>query len=331
MVPVFYISSERSGTNFFRNLINANSKAFFPHNPGIFSEFKNIAKNYKSKEEFVFDVVGLIRFNHDPWDFIPEEEEIIKRLNKIDALEIKKVIYEICEEHYNVNVVGFKGIEFCKVIPDIYITFKDPKFIYQYRDPRDCAASWFTISSGPKHVYHAAIRWNEEQEMVKNVSAELKTKGDIFSFSYENLVQNTPDLLHQICNFLGLNFEEKMLESYKSREAKKSSTMHKAWNNLAKPVMTNNFNKFEKLLSVEQIEIIERVCYKNMDRLGYELKNKTFLENEPTPFSVSEIEMFNRLNEENRKENFVTAERNYRKERKDNYRKCLHQKFSSVK
>lgn len=330
MRPIFYISSERSGTNFFRNLIHAHSRAYFPHNPSIWEEFEDITDLYTSKEEFVFDVIGLIRFNHDPWNFIPEEEEVLKRLQNIDVIEVIKVIYELCAEHYDVDVVGLKNVNYSKITNRIYNVFDNAKFIHQYRDPRDCAASWLTINSGPKHVYHSAVRWDREQSAVAAVKDELEANGDLLHFSYEGLVSNTAALLPHICEFLGLAFEEGMLEFHKTRDAQKSATMHKAWNNLAKPIMTNNFNKFEKALSPEQIEIIERVAYKNMHALGYELKHPEFLDNPPAPFTDTEIAEFDRINDEKRKENWAKAERNFRKERKDYFRKCLHAKFQKV-
>ncbi|MBL4705045.1 MAG: sulfotransferase [Flavobacteriales bacterium] len=326
MNPIFYISSERSGTNFFRNFIHAHSKGYFPHNPSIYEDFKPLEHLYGSKEEFVFDVIGLVKFNHDPWDYIPEEEEVVKRLSKICSLEITKVIYELCAEHYQVSHVGIKNVRFANQIDQIYETYDNPKFIYQYRDARDCAASWLSINSGPKHVYHAAKRWNDEQNDVKAVMDQLNANGDLIQFSYEELVTDAEGMMRKVCSFLGMEFEEQMLEFHKSKAAKKSATMHKAWNNLAKPIMTNNFNKFESKLSPDQIKIIEGVAGPNMVRLGYQLKNVEY-EVSAESFAPNLIESYNEINEQLRKENFEKSDRNYRKERKDQYRKSVKNKF----
>jgi len=327
MKPIFYISSERSGTNFFRNFIHAHSNAYFPHNPSIYEDFKSLEPSYKSKDELVFDAIGLIKFNHDPWDFIPTEEDVLERLTEVSSLEITKVIYELCAEHYGVDYIGIKNVHFAKRVVEIYETFENPKFIYQYRDPRDCAASWLTINSGPKHVYHAAERWNKEQNEVKAVMDDLKAKGDFMMFSYENLVSNADEMVEKVCDFLGMTYEPEMLDFHKTREAKKSAKMHKAWNNLAKPVMKNNFNKFESKLSVEQIDIIEGVCGENMHRLGYELKNPKW-QSAARSFDSTEIANYDEENQRLRHENSLNSIRNYRKERKDLYRKSVKAKFN---
>ncbi|MCW8930326.1 MAG: sulfotransferase [Gammaproteobacteria bacterium] len=328
MKPIIFISSERSGTNLFRSILNAHSDVYFPHNPVIYDDFKSIINNYTTKEEFVFDAIGLVKFNHDPWEYIPEEEEILSLLNNIDILELEKIIFELCALYYDTNWIGIKNIHYTDEIDKIYHLYHNPKFIYQYRDPRDCAASWLSIDTGPQDVYSAALRWNDEQNKAIKVINNKINKGDSFFLSYESLVSNTEETVKKVVSFLDLPYEKRMLEFHKTSSAQKSSKMHDAWSNLANPIMKKNFNKFEEILSKDQINIIERICYKNMFKLGYELKNKHFTTNNPSLFSEEEI---NNIKINDTKENIKSinnSKRNFRKERKDYYRKCLKNKFS---
>ena len=68
----------------------------------------------------------------------------------------------------------------------------------------------------------------------------------IFLQKYEDLITNPKMVLKSLCGFLGIPFEDRMLEFYNKQESKDSAKTSIAWENLKKPLMQSNSGKFKK-------------------------------------------------------------------------------------
>lgn len=85
----------------------------------------------------------------------------------------------------------------------------EAKFLHIVRDPRDVAPSCIGMGwSG--NVWHAAQRWIEAEDLWDKLAAQLSPE-QIFEFTYADLIQENQAVLTRICEFIGVEYDAKML------------------------------------------------------------------------------------------------------------------------
>ena len=92
-----------------------------------------------------------------------------------------------------------------------------------------------------------------------------------YYLKYEDLIEDTPAVLTEICTFLGLDYEKSMLEiearDYLTNPAKKS-IVHP---NLGQPINANNKNKYRQQLSEQQQQMLFRFFGSKLAGLPYQI------------------------------------------------------------
>jgi len=151
--------------------------------------------------------------------------------------------------------------------------FPDAKFIFQVRDPRDFLLSavvrrkrWLGNKFGS--VRNALNVWREDQ-LGGLTAYGLLGPERVFLQRYEDLVGRFEETVTQLCTFLGLSFDERMHKFHEADSAQRLAVKGGPRENLAKPLMTENFRKYRKGLSRGQVKIVEAYVGDLMDRFGY--------------------------------------------------------------
>ncbi len=92
-------------------------------------------------------------------------------------------------------------------IPDV---LPDAKFIHLIRDPRDVARS--SIGMGwAGNVYHGVDHWIDSERDWKALQQKL-SPDQYLQIRYEDLILSPPEVLAEICAFVGVDYDEQMLE-----------------------------------------------------------------------------------------------------------------------
>ena len=86
------------------------------------------------------------------------------------------------------------------------------------------------------------------------------------------MIQDPEKVLHLICERIGIEFDEIMLDYFNSKESLLTSKSGNMWANVAKPIISNNSQKFHQLLAPEEIKIFESIAAESLLALGYELE-----------------------------------------------------------
>jgi hypothetical protein len=154
-------------------------------------------------------------------------------------------------------------------LPQIEEHFRSPRYIYLHRDGRDVACSFRKAVVGEKHFYHIAKEWAAAQRSALGMRERIGPDRFI-SISYESLTSEPEHTMRMLCKSLGVRFNKKMLEFYKSDEAKRAAESSDLWGNVAKPIMADNTRKFLRDASQEDIRIFESVASDVLNALGYE-------------------------------------------------------------
>ena len=317
------IGTQRSGSNLFRLMLNEFDDVFAPHPPHLLKTFYSIISKYNNLEKdknlkrLVKDMIKWIQFNPVPWSYIPNFNEIRDQSNErsifklfesiyiLSAKNAEKKKYWCCKSLHNLNFYNNKKF---KVL--------DPIYIYIYRDGRDVAASYKKASIGDKHIYFLAKKWEKDQVICKKIR-ETTNDSNFFSVKYEDLLNNPSKIFKLFCSKYEIKYNKNFLDFYKSNDSKITSLSGKLWQNLSRPLIKNNSEKYKRELSLDEIKIFESINSKILESLGY--KNINSAQNLIKNFSNEKIKSYEKINmklkEENRLKN-STLEIKLRKRQK---------------
>jgi len=275
--PIQMIGTQRSGSNLLRLLLNQYTEIAAPHPPHIFQRFYPLLSQYgdlsdtKNMALLIDDVCILIERNPVPWLGISLDRGKIQMQCKNNSLiEIFRVIYDEMARSQNASMWLCKSMVNVNFALEMEAEGLKASYIYLYRDGRDVACSFMKAIVGEKHIYHIARAWRKNQiaclELKKNTGTER-----FIDLRYEDLISSPEQEMIRLSEFLKLKYNPIIFDYYNSVESKNTSIAGKMWENVAKPILTNNSKKFLKELTKEEILIFESVAGDVLEKLGYEL------------------------------------------------------------
>jgi hypothetical protein len=272
----FLICSERSGSNLIAKIFDSKSDFCGPspiHLLRLFvpalNKYGNL-NNDKNWETLLKDIIKVFELKIGRWNINITYDELYNL--ERDFSSIYSFIYSK-EANFNKKPnLLIKEVRTYNLIPYILNNYTSSKFLLQIRDPRDMACSW---KKSPVHrgdTVRAANIWHNNQKESLKVFYNLALNRKVIAYKYEDLLQKPESTLRKICEFLDTEFEESMLEFHSTKESITQSQKTDNWKNLNRPLMQDNFNKFRKELSDDEIKYIEFLNHKLMKVWGYELE-----------------------------------------------------------
>ncbi|SDP20302.1 Sulfotransferase family protein [Mucilaginibacter sp. OK268] len=270
------IGTQRSGSNLLRVILDQSEAIASPHPPHILVTFVPLLKFYGPLDESAYkilinDVVDYVEANPVPWEGISLNRDRIFENSTVHSLfEINRLIYE------QAAVAKHARYWCCKSMANVHYAAElekhNPglKYIYLYRDGRDVAVSFKKAIVGEKHIYHLAQQWTHDQQACIDLSERIG-EDRFFALNYETLITQPEMLIRKLCAFLEIDYSDNMLSFYNSNESKATAAAGEMWQNLEKPIMTNNKGKFHKELTSQEIEVFELLSHQVLTRLNYPL------------------------------------------------------------
>ncbi|MFK8181750.1 MAG: sulfotransferase [Phormidesmis sp.] len=85
------------------------------------------------------------------------------------------------------------------------------RFIHLTRDGRDVTYSWLRELELDHSAWFAAQRWQTAEDAWDVLASELEPD-EYLELTYEDFVRNVEGTLHRLCEFIGLPYDEKMLD-----------------------------------------------------------------------------------------------------------------------
>lgn len=301
MQSTFIIGEQRSGSNLLRVILNCHSQIHAPHPPHIIERIEPHINKYgdlTNDDNFhilINHVLFLIEKNPISWEFIPTHKAVFEHCSERSLFEIFKIIMELCARHHGAQQWICKSNHIVKWSSQIEKSIKTPKYIYLYRDPRDVVLSFQKTPVGDKHPYVIAKKWSNIQKECLALSDSYPNR--VLHVAYENLIAKPHEVVHAICNHLGISFEERMLNYFDDKEAQSTAGKSQQWENINKPILLNNHGKYAEL-PPDELRMIETECQTTMTSLGYTDIHSDSLH----PYSNEEMITFNSLNEQYKKE-----------------------------
>lgn len=195
--------------------------------------------------------------------------DIASKLKLTNPYDLFTLLLTLYRKERGAGIVGEKTPRHILYVREILKTYPDAKIISLFRDPR--AAAWSEIKApfGSPSVIVTTRRWRKyvkEHEQLK----KLLPENQYLMLRYSDLIANTEGELQKICTFLGMNFEEAMLEYY-NREEEGFAAREKSWKNgTLKPLQENRNEEWKSALTAWQITLVEHIAGDYLTRMGYE-------------------------------------------------------------
>jgi hypothetical protein len=269
-IPVFIMSSERSGSNLLRVLLNNHNDLCAPLSPHLLNTFREVVPYYGCVPEhmnnLLADMESVVNHPFTDWKLdLPEDSA--DRLKNQTFMGAYDFIYREKAKQSGKNNYVSKDNDVFNHADLIFGFYENPKIIYLYRDVRDQAVSWMKTPTSMLTPKEVAQRWVKEQQECIKVCNE--NKAHCYSISYEKLTADTENIMKSVIDFIGLDWDENCAQTKKNGapEAERNTF----WKNLNQPVMSDNSKKFLKEFDNKTIKIIEAESKKILDYLGYDL------------------------------------------------------------
>jgi len=236
----FIIGSERSGTTIFGLCLNNHSYICVPPELQIITKFYDIFE-FEQYERLtvescndIFNNINLpynYEFNLGLFDFFNNY--------KFPPENLKKILDDIFQQILKTNnkKILFKQVpwygQYIEIINKLYL---NAKYIHIIRDGRDVALSFLKTKWYGDSLVETLNKWSNDVLKILEDSERFLEKDQITIISYEDLILNTQETLKKVCKFIGVSFEENMLNVNNIPEM-----TNKGWSNI---ISSDSYNEW---------------------------------------------------------------------------------------
>lgn len=287
--PIFIIGSPRSGTTLLRLMISSHSNVTIPHE---YTLVENVIEYFNSEQISQKEVLKFIEHQYTLPHFIDWKIDKNNLLGKFknesySQREIIDLVYKSYLETHTPekHIWGDKNINSLSYISEIFKLFPATKFIHIVRDGRDVAVSlqsrkWQFYSFRGKHNFFikhckgAINTWITALDIIQN-AFKMLPESAFCTIRYEDLIDDPEKTLKSVCQKVGLEFEENMLDYYKIE--KKNNTISSkrlkgTHENILKPVLSGNKQKYLSFYAKNDLKYIESLAYKKLQEFDYRVE-----------------------------------------------------------
>jgi hypothetical protein len=277
--PVFIVGTERSGSNLLRLLLNELEGVCVPHPPHLLRDLTPVIGRYDdlSRDEnflrLIRDAIKLVELHFAPWPFKLDEAAVMLAAPARDLYSVYAAIYEQYRRHRGKARWACKSTFMIQHVDEILNHHRAPQFIHLVRDPRDVAVSARGSVFCHYHPYFVADLWRREQNIALGAAARLSTR-TWFTLRYEDLIQDPATAMKAVCAFLNEPYRDDLLRFFEKSEARELAKLSRSWENVARPIIAANREKYRTSLTPQEIALIEATAGLEMRALGYATATK---------------------------------------------------------
>jgi len=280
--PIFVMGAPRSGTTLLRLLLTTHLDICIPPESLFFAALEPKYGNARiQSEEFLDDLYSEQFPKFCEWnvgrELLSNNLKCYQELNYALAVE---TVYQTYRQQLDpeASVWGDKNPCHIHHVDKIWRHFPESKIILIVRDFRACYSSMKNIVAGeqgvkeiwtgPRTLEGMTRQWNQ----VINLVDKYHQKSEQFYLVYyENLVREPVAQLTKVCEWLGMSFQESMLNFYwRNAELNLVLPSQTVLNpNTFKPIDSERIDAWRCELSFAEVEAIELSNRKSLERLRY--------------------------------------------------------------
>lgn len=278
--PTLMIPLRRCGSHALRLRLNFNTSFYSPY-PLHIVDFMPQLPLYGDLADdgnyfrLIVDVVGLQAVNVVRWPGVTFDPSEIFDAIQHQRRSVHRIVWELllrAGEQHHAEVVMDKSLDSVRFADELLALFPDMLFVNVVRDPRAQVAS---MNRAIIHDFDStlnALTWNDAHHLARKLATRIPDR--VLTVHYEDFLASQEQVLRRICTFIGLDFQQRMLDVSASREARELAGRSDLWvSNGSAPIPANK-DKFRSQLGADEIETIETLTQDHMRYYGYEFMTK---------------------------------------------------------
>lgn len=282
-IPFFFIIGRpRSGTTLLQSILDAHPNVMIPGECELimilYMRYGHLTKLDDNAIEALMDALQkLPKIENWPIDYAKVKQNLQAIRGDFNFQNFVKAVYveyQSAFEKREIMAFGDKNPLYSQ-FPGFFLKiFPEAKFICIRRDYRDNYLSVKKAGLMFGILSWIIIRWKDS---IIEVDRLLKKyPAQVYSFKYEDFIEQPDYFLESICNFLGIPIVPGLIEIYQGNEKaselyqdKKSEVFH---HKIYQPIDPQNQGKWKEELSDEQVMLMDRLVGKTAGLAGYERK-----------------------------------------------------------
>jgi hypothetical protein len=274
--PLFLISSGRSGTTLMRSMLVAGGEVAIPPETQIIHtlviKFPHLFHLGWAEltRVVISDFEGSQHFPN--WECNLAPAYLSAANIPVEERSLARIIDEVFKTYAsqklpNAKLWGDQSPIHTFFLPYINKIFPKARYLHLLRDGRDVISS-LVKKVGDHHINEAIYRWKASIKRI-NTFKKIISPDQFFIVRYEELIQKQEISLNKASKFLGIDYNEGMLNYWKNPLTMENKNYD--YKNLGKPIFSESIGIWKDLLSKDQQSFI-------MKKISPELRDLGFIE-----------------------------------------------------
>ncbi len=271
--PVFIVGAQRSGTTLLRMLLNAHSEIAIPEEARFLMpllEARHLDAGFHGED--YRKLVSFLRASEEyrlwNYDSAPLFTDLESR-EGIGLRELMERLYGSFVQSEGKRYWGDKSLFFRRI--DILARmFPQGSFIHIVRDGRDVFDSWRKMDASKDCAPAVALDWRLKLNLIERAFVRVPADHTL-TIRFEDLLANAEAVACSTCDFLGVDYEEGMLDFHK-KSRRYVGDHHSQL--IFRPIETGNQSKWRNSLSHAEKVAFDLVAGRQLDRYGYGRSNE---------------------------------------------------------
>ena len=273
--PFFIIGFQRSGTTLLRVMLDSHPDVAIPLDTvGLWDRFEQRLVEYDNLEtqagraRIIADLLDDERIRL--WKVTITSDDIRNRWRDGTFPGLIDAFYRAYAGHWKKSAWGDKDPGNMARIDQLNRWFPTSRFVHIIRDGRDACLSHMEQDFGFENLLECASGWREEVQWVRRMGLLLGSER-YHEIRYEDLVNDPAGKLKQLAIFLGIPYDEAMLNYHQSVEHAIPDEKRHVWPLLSKPPVSDNIARWKRQMSSSQRICFEKRAGPVLKELGYEV------------------------------------------------------------
>jgi hypothetical protein len=260
---VFIVGAARSGTTLLRRIVDAHPQIAITRETHWIT--KQLDGNRPAGPELLARLATEERFTRMDVDQT-QLERLLARPEPVSYAEFVTAVFDLYGKAQGKRLVGDKVPGYVLEIPTLHDLFPHARFVHLIRDGRDVCSSVLEWGrkQPPDPVGKIARGWEEWVRAGRAAGSRLGP-GLYHELRYEALVTEPEDVCRALCDFLDVDYSERMLAFHEGREKEGADLSAKrAW----RPI-TPGLRSWRTEMAATDLEEFEAVAGDLIGELGY--------------------------------------------------------------
>ena len=207
------IGSPRSGTTLLRLMLDAHPDLAIPPETGFLVPCTTLGDEGAVSREDFFQTVSRYPAEAPGWhDFQISQDTFRAALLAIEPFTVAdgiRAFYRLYASRFDKSRWGDKTPLYCMHVQSIEALLPEARFVHIIRDGRDVALSLRSMWFAPgRDIETLATHWRQCVTTGRQQGARCRHYMEV---RYEQLVEDSRKVLSEICAFLALDFDDRML------------------------------------------------------------------------------------------------------------------------